>query len=509
MSGRSTHGAAVLGALLGALVLSGCQSEMATGPRIISLIFVSGAGQVDTIGLTLGQPYVVRAQDQAGAPIVGVTVNWTVTNGDGVVTPSQSTTGSDGTASTIYRLGEVVGDQSVSATVNGVAPISFTSTGLARAAPDDSTTTPPPPAPLVVQFATIEAGERHTCALSTDDVNFCWGYNGDGQLGIGEDPKGSGPVFAFPQPVMAVGNLTFRQAIGSRFHTCALTLSGIGYCWGTNLDGRLGTNNVVPKTIPSQVVTSTSFRDISPGRVHTCGLSLANRVFCWGYTRDGAIGIGPPVVDSILFPLEVSGAQMYQSLSAGRLHTCAVTTAGAGFCWGDNQSGQLGDGTTTQAFVPVAVTGALVLSSVSSGGAHTCGLTTGGAAFCWGSNAQGQLGDGTNVSSSIPVSVGGGLLFTSLSAGLNHTCGVAAGNQVFCWGDNSSGQLGTGTLSAATTPTPLGGGVSMRTVSAAATNSCGMGTDGFAYCWGDNKYGQLGDGSQVNHLLPTRVALQP
>lgn len=135
------------------------------------------------------------------------------------------------------------------------------------------------------------------------------------------------------------------------------------------------------------------------------------------------------------------------AVSAGGSHTCSTMTIGgvSGLsCWGRNDNGQLGDGTTTQRTSPVLVAGGLSLDRVSAGGSHTCALSSAGAAYCWGSNDKGQLGDGTTTQRTSPVPVAGGLTFVSVSAGRSHTCGVTAGG-TYCWGLNSSGQLGDGT----------------------------------------------------------------
>jgi alpha-tubulin suppressor-like RCC1 family protein len=158
--------------------------------------------------------------------------------------------------------------------------------------------------------------------------------------------------------------------------------------------------------------------------------------------------------------VQVVGGLSFATISAGIGYTCALTTGGAAYCWGYNASGQLGDGTTTERDSPVAVLGSMTFVSVSTGGdaagnGHACGLTASGAAYCWGANETGQLGIGTYgySSSSTPVPVAGGLTFAAVAAGSNfngfagqaHTCGVTIAGAAYCWGDNAHGQLGVGT----------------------------------------------------------------
>jgi len=133
-----------------------------------------------------------------------------------------------------------------------------------------------------------------------------------------------------------------------------------------------------------------------------------------------------------------------------------VTTTGAAYCWGANGEGALGDGTTTQRTSPVAVTGGLTFASVSAGGnGFTCGRTTTGAGYCWGLNNVGQLGDGTNTNRVAPVAVNGGLTFTAIDAGFAHVLGIATGGVGYAWGSNNQGQLGDGTTSGKTAPSPI------------------------------------------------------
>jgi alpha-tubulin suppressor-like RCC1 family protein len=155
-------------------------------------------------------------------------------------------------------------------------------------------------------------------------------------------------------------------------------------------------------------------------------------------------------------------------VSAGFTHTCAITTAGAAFCWGSNTRGELGDGyftgmsLTVNRLTPAPVFGGLVFANVSAGMVYTCGVTTAGTGYCWGDNTQGQVG---NNSGPIPATgdyrrapqvVMTTYSFASISAGINHSCGVTPwsynGNVLLCWGNNYHGQLGDGTWDTRTTP---------------------------------------------------------
>jgi len=242
-------------------------------------------------------------------------------------------------------------------------------------------------------------------------------------------------------------------------------------------------------------------------------------------------------------------------LTVGSDFACALTAAGSAYCWGDNQFGQLGDGTDGRAFSeigafgrasPVAVLGGHVFAAVRAGGLHACGLDDTGQALCWGSHAFGQLAVGpyepANDHRVTPTPAAGALRFLSLGLGALHTCGVATDSLTYCWGLNIKGQLGidsaaspeqcAGGWPCSTRPIPLdsafrfvavtaglrhscgltaGGtaycwgndapmpepvaGLSFTTLVAGNEHTCGLTADGTAYCWGENDRGQLGDGT--------------
>jgi hypothetical protein len=187
---------------------------------------------------------------------------------------------------------------------------------------------------------------------------------------------------------------------------------------------------------------------LAAGGVYTCALTAVGGIKCWGFNIYGQLGDGT-TTSPRLTPVDVTGlASGVAALAAGPDHACALTAAGGVKCWGRNDFGQLGDGTTSSRLTPVDVSGlGSGVAAIAAGLFHTCALTTGGGIKCWGDNGSGQLGDGTTTTHLTPVDVSGlGSRVAVIAVGANHTCAVTAGGGVKCWGDNDAGQLGINRL---------------------------------------------------------------
>jgi alpha-tubulin suppressor-like RCC1 family protein len=284
---------------------------------------------------------------------------------------------------------------------------------------------------------------------------------------------------------------------------------GLGFALGCSEDAQSPTG---PETVPAladRPAHGLSFRQVSAGRFHTCGVTSGHLAYCWGQNFNGELGDGTTRNDR-LTPVAVAGGLRFREVRAGNQHTCGVTTENVAYCWGSNLRGQLGDGTTTDRPIPVAVAGGLRFREVSAS-VMTCGVTTRSVAYCWGANGAGMLGDGTTIDRLTPVAVAGGLRFRQLSttAASVHTCGVTTGDLAYCWGFNRNGQLGDGTTTDRSTPVAVAGGLQFRQVSAGGDHTCGVARGNIAYCWGDNQSGQLGDGTTIEYpgSRPTPVAV--
>ena len=194
-----------------------------------------------------------------------------------------------------------------------------------------------------------------------------------------------------------------------------------------------------------------------------------------------------------------------QPLAAGGWHSCALATSGAGYCWGWNAAGELGDGTNTQSTSPVAVAGGLTFRAITTGDWQTCALTPSGVAYCWGWNAAGQLGDSSLTDSNTPVEVYGGLTFSLLAADGDFTCGLTRLGKAYCWGWNQYGQLGSTPLGWKEAPTAVHSTLVFKDLTTGHHHTCALTLGGVAYCWGYNRLGSLGDGTYENRSQPAPV----
>jgi len=302
-----------------------------------------------------------------------------------------------------------------------------------------------------LQFASLAVGASHTCALTAVGTVYCWGIRGQGQFGDGIVT----PTLTVA-PTLGAGGQAFVSLAAGVEHTCGLTSTGSAFCWGTNSSiriGQLGDGSSTDRLTPVPVSGGHTFTQLSAASTSTCGLRADGAVLCWGSNSLGQLGNGSTAASSLV-PVAVSGGRTYTRLGEASATStrCAIETGGALWCWGDNSFGQVGDGTVgpEPRREPVRVAAGTTFSAVANGVLHTCALTTAGAAFCWGRGSFGQLGNGGQLDSSTPVAVSGGLVFSSIKAGQQHTCAIGgtAPIRAYCWGNNQFATIGVPTSTA-------------------------------------------------------------
>jgi alpha-tubulin suppressor-like RCC1 family protein len=300
-------------------------------------------------------------------------------------------------------------------------------------------------------------------------------------------------------------------------HACALTSTGGAQCWGDNGSGELGdgsatTQSQVPVGVSGLAsgVAAIAAGGFNGSPDHTCALTTAGTVLCWGSNDVGELGNGTTVNSNV--PVAVSGLPAGAvDIVSGDGHSCVRTSAGAVLCWGDNESGQLGDGTTTNSPVPVAVTGlSSGVASISAGNHHTCAVTTAGAALCWGDDPAGELGNDmeTIAGFSAPVPVMG--LSTGVAAitagGDDHSCAITTAGAALCWGINQFGQLGNDATTSSAVPVPVSGlSTGVAAITTGGDTTCALTTAGVGLCWGNGGDGELGNGMALFSHVPVGV----
>ncbi|KAA5805771.1 S-layer homology domain-containing protein [Thermoanaerobacterium thermosaccharolyticum] len=435
--------------------------------------------------------------------------------------------------------------------------------------------------PSVSNVVAISAGAVHTVALRNDGTVWTWGRNDYGQLGNGTT-KGS----SLPIQVKGISNVVAISAKG--VHTVALRNDGTVWAWGNNDHGQLGNGTTASYSstpvqvkgisdvvaisagdyhtvalkndgtvwtwggydgsIPVQVKGISNVKAISAGYRYTVALKNDGTVWAWGNNDHGQLGNGTTASYSST-PVQVKGISGVKAISTENAHTVALKNDGTVWAWGDNEFGQLGNGTTASySSTPVQVKGISGVKAISNGWAYTVALKNDGTVWTWGSHGWGQLGNGTTADSSIPVQVEGISDIVAIGAGdgytvalesdgtvwtweyngsapvqimqvnvLSNVVAVAAGYRytvelknngtVWAWGDNRYGQLGNGTIADSSIPMQVKEINNVKAIAAGGNHTVALKNDGTVWTWGSNQYGELGNGTTDKdpHSTPVQV----
>jgi alpha-tubulin suppressor-like RCC1 family protein len=367
----------------------------------------------------------------------------------------------------------------------------------------------------------IALGSEHTCSILDDYSLWCWGYNDEGQLGIGT----FGDSVSKTQPTRVGGSNNWNYVAAGQYNTCGVQTDGSLWCWGANYDGQIGDGTdggFNRKLEPLQIAATETWSEVTIGSWHACAITESGLLKCWGNAYNGQIGNGSwsgPVTQ----PTTVLNSDIpWLMVSAGSYHNCAIKANNTLWCWGRGADGRLGDGFTTDRNTPTLVAGEWV--KVAAGGSHTCAIRADGALRCWGKNEFGQLGNSLSGSSEVSLSpdvVNSTIRWIDITAGNHFSCGVKEDGTLWCWGQNIAGQVGQGTSGGQDTynvPTQVGTETQWRTVSAGRAgidydgttggdHVCAYKQDGSVWCWGDNEFGQLGEGVEVDS--PNQYSVVP
>jgi alpha-tubulin suppressor-like RCC1 family protein len=327
---------------------------------------------------------------------------------------------------------------------------------------------------VVPHFTSMGMGEIHTCGVSGVGGLWCWGSDAARQLGQSEQAICRVVSQCSLVPIRVQGTQKFVSVTGGAWHTCALTDTGAAYCWGMNSHAQIG---------------------------------------------NGATGRGP-----FTAPTLVSGGLTFTSITAGRWHTCGITTANEAYCWGFDNHGELGTGTPPTARcddgfalipcsrVPAKVVGNLTWVSLEAREGTTCGYTSAQTIYCWGKDVGGtesnecQNAFPTNICTRTPLLQHGGATYAGLDVTGGMICGRTAPGGLTCTGFSHFGEFGNGVASTNTaTPLAVAGGATFAQAALGRIHICARVADNTVQCWGGGDYGS-GEGGVANTLTPTTIA---
>ncbi len=372
---------------------------------------------------------------------------------------------------------------------------------------------------LLLDLGTISAGATvlghtlNTPGFTPFKLHLWKGCAPGGSGPGGSGPGGGGPPVVTP-PAPPLPITTAVEVAGGGFFSCARLADAHVACWGWGLNPYvLPFSGYGPQLVPG-VSGATS---LTTGEESSCAVVSGGKVICWGYNDFGELGDGS--TESTGTPHYVQGISNAVAVSAGATHACAALSTGEVRCWGRNWKGELGDGTEsgpetclvnkTEGYAcsttPVAVLGIKHAVGISAGGDKSCALLTGGTVDCWGAT-----GFGTGTSSPEPVAISE---VKALSTGWFQTCALLTSGRIACWGENGFGGLGNGSETATGVQEVLGI-TDATALSTGDDHSCAALSTGRDVCWGENSFGELGDGSttgpeQCGSPTPSGCSRQP
>jgi hypothetical protein len=426
-----------------------------------------------------------------------------------------------GSANSWLALDPSIATISAGGELNGVAPGNARIVAVQGSRSD--TIVVPVLDPARIKQGQIAAGTSYSCRLDRDGRAYCWGYGRWGQLGGGAITcaiaSQVGCARSIPEPVQTELRFSYIDAAGDK--TFAIETGERMMMWGrwdgfSTRDGSVDCSGMIDQWcfVRPMNYSAGPFAEVDFTGSSLCARTPSGQIHCW-YGSFGATGSGIQHEGDYV----VGNHTFTQQTSSGTT-VCALDISGAAFCWGVARDAS-SDAPTDMCFAtpsnvpcylrPVPVATSLRFTHIAAGaGGHTCALATDLRAYCWGRNDAGQLGAGTTGEPSRIVQVASSMEFAVIGAGSYNTCGTTYGGDSYCWGDNRDGQLGIGTVGGTrTTPTRVASNVTFVDYVGNFDHTCGLAPDGKTYCWGGNEYGQIGAGTVRGHIpTPTLVVGQ-
>ncbi|MGA2879878.1 MAG: choice-of-anchor D domain-containing protein [Bryobacteraceae bacterium] len=340
-----------------------------------------------------------------------------------------------------------------------------------------------------------------TDALGPAENLRVWGDNAYGELGNGVNVNSNLPV--------QVGTLADVVAMaGGFYHSLALKSTGTVWSWGDNQSGELGNGSNTNNNVPAQVGGLAGIVAIAGGGSHSLALKSDGTVWAWGSNQSGELGNGNNTNSNV--PVQVTGLTGVVAIAGGGYPygfgtSLALKSDGTVWAWGDNQYGELGNGSNANSNVPVQVSGLTGVVAIAGGSYHSLALKSDGMVWVWGDNQYGELGNGSNTDSNVPVQVNGLTGVVAIAGGLYHSLALKSGGTVWSWGYNVDGELGSGSNANSNVPVQVSGLAGVAAIASGGDTSLALKSDATVWSWGSNLEGELGNGSNVNSNAPVQV----
>lgn len=328
------------------------------------------------------------------------------------------------------------------------------------------------------------------------------GYNLSGQLGNGTTTNRT-------EPGSFAGSASFTDIAAGLSHTIGIKEDGTLWAWGHNASGQLGDGTGLNRTVPTAVSTAgvlagRTALSVASDRDSSYAVLDDGTVAAWGQNQDGELGDGSTINRPA--PVLVSGLTTVEQVEGGFYHALALLADGTVRAWGYNGQGQLGDGTVAGRTTPVTVTGLANVAGLAAGDFHSVALLDDGTVMAWGFNGSGQIGDGTNLQRKLPVPITGLTDVVEIAAGALHTVARRSDGTVWTWGENQSGALGLGDTVDRATPQPVPGITTAVEIAAAGDHTLVRLSNGSVRAFGSNSFGQFGDDTTTSQTTPIAVA---